>query len=94
MFSNFKLSIYILIYFYNTYKKFTYSNIDLLNITYTDSELQHVDKFSDNSIKVLNRQVQITNRYKTKNGISSIVVSPHNNQVECEIAPKVKLINN
>jgi len=67
---------------------FTYSNIDLLNITYIDSEIQHPDKFSDNSIKTLNRQVQITNKYKTKNGISSVIVAPHNNQVECEIAPK------
>jgi len=93
MFTNFKLSmhLYINIFFVTYIKKFTYSNIDLLNITYTDSELQHADKFSDNSIKVLNRQVQITNRYKTKSGISSIVVSPHNNQVECEIAPKVKI---
>ena len=63
----------------------------MLNITYTDNEIKNNDKFSDNSIKTLNRQVEITNKYKSKNGISSIVVAPHNNQVECEIPPKVDL---
>jgi len=67
---------------------FTYSNIDLLNITYNDNEIKPVDKYSDNSIKTLKRDVQITNRSKKNSGISSIVVAPHNNQVECEIPPK------
>ncbi|ORX78828.1 hypothetical protein BCR32DRAFT_294796 [Anaeromyces robustus] len=71
---------------------FTYSNNDLLNITYIDNEIKPVDKYSDNSIKTLNRQVQITNKYKTKNGISSVVITPHNNQMECEIPPKKSTI--
>ncbi|KAL6617369.1 hypothetical protein LY90DRAFT_198544 [Neocallimastix californiae] len=67
---------------------FTYSNIDLLNITYNDEEITPEKEFIDNSIKTLKRDVQITNKYKTKNGISTVVITPHSNQIECEIPPK------